>query len=97
MDRSDEEHALDFEISMVVGKSQLSSLIAKCIKKHGLAVSAEVLDAIKQMGFHYSTLGAITISVADMIIPSAKKSLIDETEKKIIRICLLYTSRVRLY
>ncbi len=86
VDRSDEEHALDFEISMVVGKSQLSSLIAKCIKKHGLAVSAEVLDAIKQMGFHYSTLGAITISVADMIIPSAKKSLIDETEKKIIRI-----------
>ncbi|MBQ4047488.1 MAG: DNA-directed RNA polymerase subunit beta' [Clostridia bacterium] len=86
VDRSDEDHALDFEISMTVGKSQLSKLIAKCIKKHGLATSAEVLDTIKQTGFHYSTLGAITISVADMIIPAEKKTMIAETEQKIIRI-----------
>ncbi len=86
VDRSVEENALDFEISMAVGKSQLSKLIAKCIKKHGLAVSAEVLDAIKQMGYHYSTLGAITISVADMIIPPEKKIMIADTEKKIMRI-----------
>ena len=86
VDREDEEHCLDFEISMVVGKSQLSKLIAKCIKVHGLAVSAEVLDAIKQMGYHYSTLGAITISVADMVIPPMKKEMIENTEKKIIRI-----------
>ena len=86
VDRSVEENALDFEISMAVGKSQLSKLIAKCIKKHGLAVSAEVLDAIKQMGYHYSTLGAITISVADMIIPPEKKIMIADTENKIMRI-----------
>ncbi len=86
VDRTNEDQALDFEISMAVGKSQLSKLIAKCIKKHGLAVSAEVLDAIKQMGYHYSTLGAITISVADMIIPPEKKVMIAETEQKIMRI-----------
>ena len=45
-----------------------------------------VLDKIKDLGFKYSTRGAITISVSDMIIPDVKKKFIDETEAKIERI-----------
>jgi DNA-directed RNA polymerase subunit beta' len=86
VDRNDPEHFLDYEISTVTGKSQLSKIIASCIKKHGFATTAEVLDKIKATGFHYSTLGAITISVADMIIPAEKKTLIAAAEEKIIKI-----------
>jgi DNA-directed RNA polymerase subunit beta' len=86
VDRSAPEHFLDYEISAVVGKSQLSKIIASCIKKHGFARSAEVLDKIKEVGFHYSTLGAITISVTDMIIPLEKRQLIEAAEEKIIKI-----------
>ncbi len=40
-----------------------------------------MLDAIKDMGFHYSTKGAITISIADMEIPENKGEIIDESQK----------------
>ena len=86
VDRTDPEHAFDHEISFQVGKKQLGNIIDRCIKKHGFTISAEVLDSIKAMGYKYSTKGAITISIADMTVPEAKKTLIGETEGKVIAI-----------
>ena len=80
VDRSDPEHAFDYEISFQVGKKQLGDIIDRCIQKYGFTISAEVLDSIKAMGYKYSTKGAITISVADMTVPSEKNRLISETE-----------------
>ena len=80
VDRSDPEHAFDYEISFQVGKKQLGDIIDRCIQKYGFTISAEVLDSIKAMGYKYSTRGAITISVADMTVPSEKNRLISETE-----------------
>ena len=86
VDRSDPEHAFDHEISFQVGKKQLGDIIDRCIQKYGFTISAEVLDSIKAMGYKYSTKGAITISVADMTVPSAKYELIHETEQEVVRI-----------
>ncbi len=61
-------------------------IIDRCIQKYGFTISAEVLDSIKAMGYKYSTKGAITISVADMTVPSAKYELIHETEQEVVRI-----------
>ena len=86
VDRTVEGHELDYEISSTTGKSQLGKIVAACIKKHGFALTADVLDNVKATGYHYSTMGAITIAVSDMMIPPEKKTLIAETEKKIIEI-----------
>ena len=86
VDRSDPEHALDFEINFKAGKKQLGEIIDRCINKYGFTISAEVLDNIKSLGFKYSTQGAITISISDMTVPDAKKTLIEATEKKILDI-----------
>ena len=86
VDRTDPEHAFDHEIGFQVGKKQLGDIIDRCIKKYGFTISAEVLDSIKSMGYKYSTKGAITISVADMTVPSAKKELIHETEDEVVKI-----------
>ena len=86
VDRTDPEHCFDLEIGNLVTKKELGRIIDKCIKVHGTAKTAIVLDKIKDLGFKYSTRGAITISVSDMIIPDVKKKFIDETEAKIERI-----------
>ena len=86
VDRNDPEHAFDHEIGFQVGKKQLGDIIDRCIKKHDFTISAEVLDSIKAMGYKYSTRGAITISIADMTVPEAKKTLINETEDKVLAI-----------
>ena len=86
VDRSDPEHAFDHEIGFQVGKKQLGDIIDRCIQKYGFTISAEVLDNIKALGFKYSTKGAITISIADMTVPDAKKTLIEATESKVLDI-----------
>ena len=90
VDRSDPEHYFDLEINMLVTKKELGQIIDKCIKVHGFTETAIVLDKIKELGFKYSTKGAITISVSDMIIPDVKKKFIDETEAKIEQITKMY-------
>ena len=86
VDRTDPEHMFDYEISFQVGKKQLGDIIDRCIRAHGFTISAEVLDSIKALGYKYSTKGAITISVADMTVPSAKHDLIAETEQEVVDI-----------
>jgi DNA-directed RNA polymerase subunit beta' len=86
VDRSDPEHMFDHEIGFQVGKKQLGNIIDRCIKKYGFTISAEVLDNIKAMGYKYSTKSALTISIFDMTVPDAKKSLIEKAEQQVINI-----------
>ena len=86
VDRQDPEHCFEPEINFVTGKKQLSKIIDKCIIAHGFTKSAEVLDIIKARGYHYSTLGSLTVSIYDMTIPQKKYPLIKETEKEIVKI-----------
>ena len=86
VDRSDPAKWLDYEIGFKVDKKMLSNIVDRCIARHGFTRSTEVLDAIKAMGFKYSTLGALTISISDMTVPEKKRSLIRETEEKVVGI-----------
>ena len=86
VDRSDPEKMFEPEINFVVGKKQLGQIIDRCISKHGFTVAAGVLDAIKDLGYHYSTIGSLTVAIADMTVPQKKYELIGETEKEIVKI-----------
>ena len=86
VNREDPETMFDPEINFVVGKKQLGKIIDRCINKHGFTVSADMLDAIKALGYHYSTIGSLTVAIADMSIPAKKYDLIADTEKDIVKI-----------
>jgi len=86
VDRSDPEKVLDLEIMFVCNSKELNKIIDRCIKVHGFSVTADVLDAIKEMGYKYSTRSAISISVADMTIPPEKYTLISQAEKQVDKI-----------
>ncbi|MBQ9297635.1 MAG: DNA-directed RNA polymerase subunit beta' [Clostridia bacterium] len=82
VDRTKPENEFKLEIDFPVIKKNLGTIIAKCINANGLSVTAEVLDYIKATGYKYSTKGAITVSVADVAVPEAKKKILEEAEKK---------------
>ena len=86
VDRTDAAHAFDLEISFLVGKKQLGKIIDKCIRKHGFTIATEMLDKIKALGYKYATKGAISISIADMVVPAKKYELIKKAEGKVIEI-----------
>ena len=76
LDRSIPENELQYEVNQVVGKSQLGKIVGKCFEVLGASKSfSEVLDRIKAQGYHYSTIGAITVSVSDIKVPAEKKTV----------------------
>ena len=83
VDRTDPEKEFDLEIDFPVIKKNLGTIVAKCINAHGLSESAEVLDYIKATGYKYSTKGAITVSVADVAVPAAKKDILAAADKDV--------------
>ena len=79
VDRTLDKYAL--EIDFLCDKKKLGQIIDKCYRVHGNTGTAIMLDHIKDMGFHYSTKGAVTISISDMEIPAEKQAIIAESEK----------------
>ena len=86
LDRSKPENELQFEVNEVVGKSQLGKIVGRCFDKLGASKTSVVLDKIKAQGYHYSTIGAITVSISDITVPEEKKVLLAEAEDKISQI-----------
>ena len=90
VDRTNEETMFDFEISFPVIKKNLGTIIAKCINAHGINETAEVLDYIKATGYKFSTKGAITVSVADVNVPEAKKEILAKAEEEVDNVSKQY-------
>ena len=86
VDRTNPETALLPEVNEVCGKKLLGKLIKKCIATHGFAVAATMLDDIKAQGYHYSTVGSLTVSIYDMTIPPAKYEMVSNSEKLVVKI-----------
>ncbi|NQY73291.1 MAG: DNA-directed RNA polymerase subunit beta' [Candidatus Margulisbacteria bacterium] len=81
-------------INRTLGKKELSDLVFEWYNKHGNNVTSEIIDRIKSLGFKYSTLSGISISVDDLIIPKNKAQIIANTEKEILRLDKLASSGV---
>ena len=90
VDRSDPENAFKLEVDFLVTKKTLGKIIDRCIKIHGVNKSSEVLDAIKNQGYKYSTKSGITVAVSDATIPPHKLDLLSEAEEKIDEITADY-------
>lgn len=80
VDRSIPGNELVPEVDFLVGKKQLKQILEKVINTHGATATAEVLDAVKAMGYKYSTRAAMTVSISDMTVPPQKPDLIKKAQ-----------------
>ena len=78
------------EIDHKVVKKDLGAIVERCFRKHGENKTAQVLDAIKNLGYRYSTRGAITVSVSDIIVPEEKEAWLKETDQYVARLNKMY-------
>ncbi|WP_291632924.1 DNA-directed RNA polymerase subunit beta' [Clostridium sp.] len=90
IDRSIPGNELKFEIDFLVSKKNLGSIIDKCYLKHGPSETSKMLDKIKAKGYHYSTIGAITVATSDMQVPEAKKGLLKDADETVDKIEKMY-------
>ncbi len=84
VDRLDEKTVCDYEIDFLVTKKKLDVIIKQCFNALGTTETVKMLDHVKEMGYKYSTIGAITINVFDMKIPEVKKQLVADTEAQVL-------------
>ena len=90
VDRSDPANALKPEIDFLVKKKQCKQILERVINVHGLPVTAEVLDKIKAIGYKYSTIAAMTVSISDMTVPASKKDLLAQAQETVDKISRNY-------
>ncbi|WP_338833622.1 DNA-directed RNA polymerase subunit beta' [Moorella humiferrea] len=69
-----------------VDKKKLTEIIDRCYKLLGTEATATLLDGIKKVGFHYSTIAGFTIGINDIVVPPEKKEIIAETETAVEKI-----------
>ncbi len=76
------EEVLEF-INDTVDKKKLGRLLSDMYEKFGTARTAELANALKDLGFKFATRAGVTISIDDLDVPKAKKGLISDAEKEI--------------
>jgi len=70
-------------LNKTIDKSCLKQIVTDCCKLLSDEETANVLDNIKQLGFHHATKSGITIAMNDIEVPPSKPKLLDEAEERI--------------
>ncbi len=69
-----------------IGKKHLSRIVEASFRTGKAPKASYVLDAMKERGYKYSTLAALTTSVFDMKIPEEKEEIVANAEAEVAKI-----------
>jgi DNA-directed RNA polymerase subunit beta' len=67
-------------------KRDMNNVIQRLVDKHGPYAVAQVLDAFKEVGFHFATQAGITVSKNDVLIPPEKDAILESYEGRVSEI-----------
>jgi len=73
-------------INRTIDKSDIKKITSDVHRLLGNRRTAEFVDTLKKMGYHYATLAGVSIAVDDVVVPEAKDKLIDEALKEVEKV-----------
>jgi len=73
-------------------KRDLSELVFESYRRAGLAPTVQFLDALKEFGFRYATIGGVSIGIEDLEIPAEKAPLLHDAEARVERFQRAYAT-----
>jgi DNA-directed RNA polymerase subunit beta' len=73
-------------INALLTKKELEKLISDSYKRYGNAITAEIADEIKRLGFKYATLAGVSISISDLIVPAKKKEIVEKANAQVAKL-----------
>ncbi|MBQ6298429.1 MAG: DNA-directed RNA polymerase subunit beta' [Selenomonadaceae bacterium] len=74
----------------VMDKKALGKLVAACFNEFGATKTAEVIDEVKRLGYHYACIAGMTVAISDVIVPPAKKEILKATAEKVKKVEAYY-------
>jgi DNA-directed RNA polymerase subunit beta' len=69
----------------VMDSKNLKQVVQDCYARLGMDRTAEVVDRLKDIGFHYATRSGVTISVSEIKVPEEKSEIIASAEAEVHR------------
>jgi len=72
-------------VQETLGKKGLQKLVARCYQKIGSERTTDVVDSIKDYGFHYATVSGTTIAVSDITIPDERHKILAHADDTVTR------------
>lgn len=90
VNRENKDEEFNLEVDFLITKKSLGKIIDKCYTVHGPTNTSIMLDKIKALGYHYSSIGAVTVAASDMIVPDAKYTLLKEADETVEKIEKMY-------
>ena len=73
-----------------VDRKELGRLVDRLYRRFGNTKTAETLDRIKALGFHFATRSGTTVGINDLSVPPEKQELIRQAEEQVEKIELLH-------
>src|ERR1700738_4998721 len=73
-------------INGLLKKKGVQQLVSYAYLRFGLERTVQMLDELKELGFLYATKSGISIGIDDMVIPGDKFSLVENTEKEVVKV-----------
>jgi DNA-directed RNA polymerase subunit beta' len=70
-------------INKPLKKRDVTSFVDELIQAFGASAIALVLDAFKDLGFHYATQAGVTISKNDVLVPPNKEEILGKYEERV--------------
>lgn len=70
-------------VNRIMDKKSIGQLVDTCYRQGGEKATVILSDRLKSIGFHYATMGGISISIDDMIIPERKEELINKAYEEV--------------
>ena len=70
----------------VMNKKALGKLVAACFNAFGATRTAEVIDDVKRLGYHFACIAGMTVAISDVIVPPKKKDILAATAEKVKKV-----------
>ena len=78
-------------LNRVMNKKELTNLVDQCYRHCGNKRTVILADRLKDLGYKYATKAGVSISISDMLIPSNKARLLEESNNEVREIENQYT------
>ncbi|HEY7150967.1 MAG TPA: DNA-directed RNA polymerase subunit beta', partial [Solirubrobacterales bacterium] len=69
-------------VNHTLKKKGVNEMVSNLVEAYGAPAVAQVLDAFKDLGFHYASQAGITISKNDIVSPPNKEEILDRYEEQ---------------
>jgi DNA-directed RNA polymerase subunit beta' len=73
-------------VNRTLDRGSLQELVGRCYRRLGEEPTTQLVDRIKDIGFHYATRSGVTIAIGDLTIPEEKAEILEEASAQVAEV-----------